>query len=412
MVEKLSSKPLINLHPGVFTSNICQEIISMAKNDLMPSKVIKSDGSDGLNSSYRDASTCSYPKNHNSTVELVYDTIEKLTGIGKERFENFTVTHYTTGQFYKHHQDYFHYIDSNPESLGTRCKKGGNRVATVILYLNTPPSGGETYFPWLDVSVVPNEGSVLHFDYGYEDQKYNIQTTHAGLPPLDGEKWIVTFWARESNITEEVTSYRRFITEGEIQRKVNNIEYTYTFNSTNGGTLNIQLEGNYNSLNTLVVGFNGSKKSTLLLYILAALNNLQEIPWLIQPVCIASREQFDGNPSSGILTDIKNKANLVKILVGGNIRATDFVCVEDKSILDRNSILYSLFKYIEDSPRKRFRDNRHIYVADTASTYSLDSCNSQQIYKNMRGLWFSPFENLSNENITELIHGLNLDFIK
>lgn len=46
---------------------------------------------------------------------------------------------YKEGQEYQAHFDYFFHAGG--------VENGGNRMATVLLYLNTPEEGGETVFP-------------------------------------------------------------------------------------------------------------------------------------------------------------------------------------------------------------------------------------------------------------------------
>jgi prolyl 4-hydroxylase len=51
------------------------------------------------------------------------------------------------GQKYEPHTDYFH------DSYNSRPDNGGQRVATVLIYLATPEEGGETVFPHADKKV-------------------------------------------------------------------------------------------------------------------------------------------------------------------------------------------------------------------------------------------------------------------
>lgn len=55
--------------------------------------------------------------------------------------------HYTNGQKYDAHYDYFH------DPVNSRVDNGGQRVVTVLMYLSTPDEGGETVFPDADSKV-------------------------------------------------------------------------------------------------------------------------------------------------------------------------------------------------------------------------------------------------------------------
>jgi prolyl 4-hydroxylase len=72
-------------------------------------------------------------------------------------------------------------------------KIGGQRIASVVMYLNTPEEGGGTAFPEVGVTVTARRGSAAYFAYEAGDRK----SLHAGLPVIRGEKWIATKWLRQ-----------------------------------------------------------------------------------------------------------------------------------------------------------------------------------------------------------------------
>ena len=55
--------------------------------------------------------------------------------------ESNQVLKYVDGQKYEPHTDFFH------DKFNARPETGGQRVATVLMYLATPEEGGETVFP-------------------------------------------------------------------------------------------------------------------------------------------------------------------------------------------------------------------------------------------------------------------------
>jgi prolyl 4-hydroxylase len=64
-----------------------------------------------------------------------------------ENGEAIQILKYVDGQKYEPHTDYFH------DSYNSRPDNGGQRVATVLIYLATPEEGGETVFPHADKKV-------------------------------------------------------------------------------------------------------------------------------------------------------------------------------------------------------------------------------------------------------------------
>lgn len=106
--------------------------------------------------------------------------------------EGLQVLRYRPGAEYLPHHDYF-----DPEQPGTPSvlARGGQRVGTVVMYLNTPERGGATTFPDSGLSVAPIKGNAVFFSY---DRPHPATLTlHAGAPVLAGEKWVATKWLRE-----------------------------------------------------------------------------------------------------------------------------------------------------------------------------------------------------------------------
>ena len=74
-------------------------------------------------------------------------------------------------------------------------KRGGQRVATLVIYLNNPEAGGGTSFPDVGVEVAPRRGNAVFFSYAAPDP--STKSLHGGSPVVRGEKWIATKWLRE-----------------------------------------------------------------------------------------------------------------------------------------------------------------------------------------------------------------------
>ena len=118
--------------------------------------------------------------------------IARLAGWPTENGERLQVLHYTAGAEYKPHYDYF-----DPDSAGTEVilQRGGQRVATLVMYLNTPELGGATTFPDVHLEVAAVKGNAVFFSY---DRPHPMtRTLHGGAPVRAGEKWVATKWLRE-----------------------------------------------------------------------------------------------------------------------------------------------------------------------------------------------------------------------
>jgi prolyl 4-hydroxylase len=111
-----------------------------------------------------------------------------------ENGEGLQILHYGTTGEYRPHFDYF-----PPDQAGSavHTAHGGQRVATLVIYLNDVADGGETIFPEAGMSVAANKGGAVYFRYLNGQRQLDPLTLHGGAPVLGGDKWIMTKWMRE-----------------------------------------------------------------------------------------------------------------------------------------------------------------------------------------------------------------------
>ena len=109
-----------------------------------------------------------------------------------ENGEGLQILRYRPGAEYKPHYDYFD--PAQPGSVPI-LKRGGQRVASLVTYLNTPTAGGATTFPDVALEVAPIRGNAVFFSY---DRPHPVtRSLHGGAPVLEGEKWVATKWLRQ-----------------------------------------------------------------------------------------------------------------------------------------------------------------------------------------------------------------------
>ena len=125
-------------------------------------------------------------------IQRIESRIAALVRWPIERGEGLQILRYRPGAEYRPHHDYF-----DPAQPGTPAilRRGGQRVGTVVMYLNTPEQGGATTFPDVGLAVAPVRGSAVFFSY---DRPHpTTRTLHGGAPVVRGEKWVATKWMRE-----------------------------------------------------------------------------------------------------------------------------------------------------------------------------------------------------------------------
>lgn len=122
--------------------------------------------------------------------------VRAATAATQDRLEPFSVVRYLPGQQYKAHVDYFsaEQLEMNRTRFGDRA---GQRLATFLIYLHEPASGGETDYLDAGLTITGEPGmAVLHWNC-LPDGQPDARSTHAGRPVQRGEKWLARMAIRE-----------------------------------------------------------------------------------------------------------------------------------------------------------------------------------------------------------------------
>ena len=184
--------PQVVVLGNLLSAQECEAIIESAKPRLARSLTVQtSTGGEELNPD-RTSNGMFFSRGQTPEVAALEARIARLVGWPEENGEGLQVLHYRPGAEYKPHYDYF-----NPEEPGTPTilKRGGQRVATLVMYLNEPARGGGTTFPDAGFEVAPVRGNAVFFSY---DRPHpSTRTLHGGAPVIEGEKWVATKWLRE-----------------------------------------------------------------------------------------------------------------------------------------------------------------------------------------------------------------------
>ena len=181
-------EPLIVVLGNVLSNEECDELIRLSKDKMKRSKI----GTTREVNELRTSSSMFLEESENEIVAGIEKRISSIMNIPIEHGEGIQILQYTPGQEYKAHHDFF----SSSSKVANN-----NRISTLIMYLNDVEEGGETYFPKLNLSVSPQKGMAVYFEYFYTDQHLNDLTLHGGAPVINGEKWIATQWMRKQKLS-------------------------------------------------------------------------------------------------------------------------------------------------------------------------------------------------------------------
>ncbi|GMV60740.1 2-oxoglutarate-dependent dioxygenase [Betaproteobacteria bacterium PRO7] len=186
--------PRIVLFGGLLSDEECDELITLSRRKLTRSSVVNAETGAYDVHPDRTSSGTHFERGENELIRRIESRIAELVGCPVERGEPIQILHYKPGAEYKPHFDFFDPAYPGNEKV---LAMGGQRIATLVMYLNDVVAGGSTVFPEVGLDVLPRRGNAVYFAYTTEDGQLDRRTLHGGSPVAEGEKWIATKWLRQ-----------------------------------------------------------------------------------------------------------------------------------------------------------------------------------------------------------------------
>ncbi len=185
--------PRIRLFDQFLSSEECDLLIAKSKTHLTRSLAV--DPVTGQNKKFaqRTSEGTFFSRGEPGLVASIEKRCEVISGYPAVNGECLQILRYDVGAEYQPHYDYF---DPKHPGSAQQLVDGGQRVATVLMYLNEVPQGGDTYFPEIGFSVRPKKGQALLFFNLDPMNRLDPLSQHAGRPVISGEKWVATRWIR------------------------------------------------------------------------------------------------------------------------------------------------------------------------------------------------------------------------
>ncbi|CAN6232849.1 unnamed protein product [Urochloa humidicola] len=203
--EVISWEPRAFVYHNFLSKEECEYLIGLAKPHMVKSTVVDSTTGKSKDSRVRTSSGMFLQRGRDKVIRTIEKRIADYTFIPVEHGEGLQVLHYEVGQKYEPHFDYF--LDE------FNTKNGGQRMATLLMYLSDVEEGGETIFPdanvnssslpWYNelsecarrgLSVKPKMGDALLFYSMKPDATLDPLSLHGGCPVIHGNKWSSTKW--------------------------------------------------------------------------------------------------------------------------------------------------------------------------------------------------------------------------
>lgn len=187
-------RPQIVVFADVMSDEECDEMVERSRPMLKRSTTVNPENGSKDVIGARTSEGAWYQRAADPFIDRIERRFASLMGLPVENGEGVQVLRYGVGAEYRAHFDYF---PPSQSGSAVHVARGGQRVATLVLYLNDVADGGETFFPDAGVKVAPKRGGAAYFRYMNRERQLDVLSLHGGAPVREGEKWIMTKWVRE-----------------------------------------------------------------------------------------------------------------------------------------------------------------------------------------------------------------------
>ncbi len=184
--------PRVVVFGGLLTDAECDGLMALAAPRLVRSETVDNGTGGSEVNAARTSDGMFFERGEALLIQAIEQRIVELLRWPLDHGEGLQVLRYRPGAEYRPHHDYF---DPGHPGTATILQRGGQRVGTLVIYLNTPEGGGATTFPDVGLEVAPVRGNAVFFSY--ERAHASTKTLHGGAPVTAGEKWVATKWLRE-----------------------------------------------------------------------------------------------------------------------------------------------------------------------------------------------------------------------
>lgn len=189
-------QPRVVLIGNLLSDEECDQLCAYTADRLSPSPVVDVvEGSNAMHE-HRTSKGAMLQRAETELIARIEARLAALTNWPVENGEGMQVLRYETGHEYRAHFDWFDPEQSGPAK---HLAHGGQRLASIVMYLNDVVEGGGTSFPAVGLQTQPGKGCAVFFcntdAFGVPDKL----SLHAGLPVGSGVKMIATKWLRASN---------------------------------------------------------------------------------------------------------------------------------------------------------------------------------------------------------------------
>ncbi|PAV70367.1 hypothetical protein WR25_24413 isoform B [Diploscapter pachys] len=186
-VEILRYEPLVVLFKQIISDYESEMVQELAAPKLKRATVQNAFTGELETASYRISKSAWLKGAEHPVVDRINKRVGDMTNLNQETSEELQVANYGLGGHYDPHFDFARKEEVNAfKKLAT-----GNRIATVLFYMEVPEWGGATVFNQLGTAVFPSKNDALFWYNLYRSGEGDLRTRHAACPVLMGVKWVI-----------------------------------------------------------------------------------------------------------------------------------------------------------------------------------------------------------------------------
>jgi hypothetical protein len=192
--QTLCANPVVRVYRGFVPAPACAWLIEQARPNLKRALIYDPVGGKDIADHMRTNSAAGFDLMHADLVQVAVQwRMSAAVGIPVQHMEGPTVLHYAVGEQITNHYDF---VNPRIPNYDAEIAKRGQRVITFLVYLNDDYEGGETDFPELKLRYHGASGHGLFFTNALPNGEPDLRMVHAGLPPKDKEKWLMSQFIR------------------------------------------------------------------------------------------------------------------------------------------------------------------------------------------------------------------------
>jgi prolyl 4-hydroxylase len=192
--QTLCADPLVRVFPRFVPDSVCAWLIDQARPNLKRALIYDPVGGKDIADHMRTNSAAGFDLMHADVVQAAVQwRMSVAVGVPIAHMEGPTVLHYAVGEEITNHYDF---VNPRMPNYQAEIDKRGQRIVTFLVYLNDDYEGGETDFPELGLRYHGAKGDGIFFTNALPNGAADLRMVHAGLPPKDKEKWLMSQFIR------------------------------------------------------------------------------------------------------------------------------------------------------------------------------------------------------------------------